>query len=272
MTVLPLILFLAQEPLTAETILARVAENQDRANEARASYVYHQDVLIRLNRTNGKLAREEYSEYTVTPTPNGTQRERLVFRGRYQDHGKTVEFDKPGFERKSLDADAGLTGGLTDSFGNDKKSRDGVERDMFPLTTKEQRKYRFHLDGEEDYQGTPVYWITFEPLKNTGGDDQVWAGEALIHRDEFQSVLVTTHLAEKIPMWVKAVFGTDVKALGFKVTYKKFADGLWFPVTYGGEFQFKALFLYSRKVGLSLRNSDFHRLQAHSEVSYTDIR
>ena len=272
MTLLPFILFLAQEPLTAETVMTRVAENQDRANEARAAYVYHQDILIRLNRTNGKLAREEYSEYTVTPTPNGTQRERLAFHGKYMDHGKTVEFDKPGFQHKSLDADAGITGGLSDSFGNDKKSRDGVERDLFPLTTKEQRKYRFHLETEEDYLGTAVYRITFEPRKNTGDDDECWAGEALIHRDEFQPVLVTTHLAEKIPMWVKTVFGTDVKALGFKVTYKKFADGLWFPVTYGGEFQFKALFLYSRKVGLSLRNSDFHRLAAHSEVSYADIR
>ena len=85
-------------------------------------------------------------------------------------------------------------------------------------------------------------------------------------------MLVTTHLAEKIPIWVKTVLGTDVKALGFKVTYKKFDEGLWFPVTYGGEFQFKALFLYSRKVGLSLRNSDFHRADVQSSVTYAGNR
>jgi len=271
MILLPFVLFLAQEPISAGAIMLRVAENQDRADQARSNFVYHQDVLIRLNRSNGKLAREEYSEYTVTPTANGTRRERQVFRGKYVDHGKTVEFTKPGFEHQALDADAGIAEGLGESFGGDKKSRDGIERDLFPLTSREQRKYRFHLDGEEDYLGTPVYRITFEPVRNSGEEDEAWAGEALIERNEFQPVLVTTHLAEKIPVWVKAVLGTGVKSLGFKVTYQKFDQGLWFPVTYGGEFQFKALFLYSRKVGLSLHNSDFHRAEARSAVSYAEI-
>ncbi len=236
MILLPIVLFLAQEPLTADAIMARVAENQDRADQMRADFVYHQDVLIRLNRSNGKLAREEHSEYTVTPTPQGIQRERQTFSGKYVDHGKAVEFDQPGYEHKNIDIDAGLVSGLTDSFSNE-KSRDGIERDLFPLTSKQQRKYRFHLGGTEDYIGIPVYRITFEPRKKTSvldddiGDDDLWAGEALIHRDEFQPVLITTRLAEKIPVWVKAVFGTDVKALGFKVTYKKFDQGLWFPVT-----------------------------------------
>ena len=268
MIALPLILFLAQEPLAADTIMARVAENQDHAEQARSNFVYHQDVLIRLNRSNGKLAREEYSEYAVTPAANGNHRERQVFRGKYFDHGKTIEFTKPGFEHKSLDADAGITQSF-DGFGDDQKSRDGIQRDLFPLTSKEQRKYRFTFAGEEDYFGTPVYRVTFEPRKTApDDDDESWAGEALIERNEFQPVLVTTHLAEKIPVWVKTVLGTDVKALGFKVTYRRFDQGLWFPVTYGGEFQFKALFLYSRKVGLSLRNSDFHRADVQSSVTY----
>ena len=279
MIFLPILLVLAQEPLTADAIMARVAANQDRADQMRSDFVYRQDVLIRLNRPNGKLAREEHSEYMVTPTPQGITRERQTFSGKYVDHGKAVEFDRPGFEHKNIDIDAGLAGGLAESFGSDKKSRDGIERDLFPLTSKHQRRYRFHLSGIEDYFGIPVYRITFEPLKKTsvldddsGDDDDVWAGEALIHRDEFQPVLITTRLAEKIPVWVKAVLGTDIKALGFKVTYKKFDQGLWFPVTYGGEFQVKALFLYSRKIGLSLRNSDFQRTQVHSEVSYAGIR
>jgi hypothetical protein len=277
MILLPVLFFLAQEPLTADAIMARVAENQDRADQMRADFVYQQDVLIRLNRSNGKLAREEHSEYTVTPTPHGIQRERQAFSGKYVDHGKTVEFDQPGFEHKNIDLDASMITGLNDSFCNE-KTRDGIERDLFPLTSRQQHKYRFHLDGAEDYFGIPVYRVTFQPLKRTSvldadtDDDDVWAGEALIHRDEFQPVLITTRLAEKIPVWVKAVFGTDVKALGFKVTYKKFDEGLWFPVTYGGEFQFKALFLYSRKVGLSMRNSDFHRAKVDSQVTYAGVR
>lgn len=241
-------------------------------------FLYHQEVLIRLNRANGKLAREEYSEYTVTPTPDGTKKERRLFHGRYMDRGKEVEFDQPGYEHKKIDIDAGFVTGLADSFVNDKKSRDGIERDLFPLTSGQQRKYVFHLEGAEDYRGTPVYRITFEPKKkppildadDTGDDEADWAGEALIDRDEFQPVLITTRLAEKIPLWVKAVFGTDIKALGFKVTYKKFDEGLWFPVTYGGEFQIKALFLYSRKIGVSMRNSGFHHAEVDSHITYAE--
>jgi len=278
MILLPLLLFLAQDPLTAGDIMARVAANQDRADQMRTDFVYHQDVLIRLNRKNGKLAREEYSEYTVTPTADGTKKERQLFRGNYMDRGKEVEFDKPGYEHKNIDIDAGLLTGLSESFVNDKKTRDGIEHDLFPLTSKQQRNYVFHLEGTEDYRGTSVYRITFEPKKpaqldadDDGDDDDLWTGEALIDRDEFQPVLITTTLAEKIPLWVKAVFGTDIKALGFKVTYKKFDEGLWFPVTYGGEFQLKALFLYSRKIGISMRNSEFHHADVRSHITYAAV-
>jgi hypothetical protein len=279
MILLPMLLFFARQPLSADQIMARVAANQDRADQARTGFVYHQDVLIRLNRANGKLAREEYSEYNVTPTADGTKKERSLFRGKYMDHGKEVAFDKPGYEHKKIDVDAGLLTSLSDSFANDKKSRDGIEHDLFPMTSRQQRKYVFHLQGTEEYRGALVYHITFEPKRespkmdaNEDDDDDTWAGEALIDRDEFQPVLVTTWLAEQIPLWVKAVFGTDVKALGFKVTYKKFDDGLWFPVTYGGEFQLKALFLYSRKIGISMRNSDFHRSDVHSHITYATAR
>jgi hypothetical protein len=260
--------------------MARVAENQDRAVEMRTAFVYHQNVLVRVNRSNGKLAREEYSEYTVTPTPQGTEKKRTLFRGKYADHGKTVDFDHPGFEHKKIDFDAGFVSSIEDSLLNDKRSRDGIAHDFFPLTSKEQRKYNFKLEGTEDYRGTPVYRITFAPKKkpfildaDEAGDDEAdWAGEVLVHRGEFQPVLITTTLAEKIPLWVKAVFGTDVRELGFKVTYKRFDEGLWFPVTYGGEFKFRALFLYSRRIGLSLQNSDFERTAVDSKINYAGVR
>ncbi|HEV3116323.1 MAG TPA: hypothetical protein VGY58_04675 [Gemmataceae bacterium] len=53
-----------------------------------------------------------------------------LFRGKYIDHGKPVEFDKPGFEHKKLDADAGLRSSLA-ALTDDKRSRDGIA----PLST-----------------------------------------------------------------------------------------------------------------------------------------
>ncbi len=262
-----------QPPTGADGIMARVAFNQDRDQQMRTAFVYRQNVLVRLHRSNGKFAREEYGEFTVTPTPQGVSREQTLFRGKYVAHGKEIEFDKPGFEHKSIDIDADLAKSFFDDFGNDKESRDGVDHDLFPLTWKEQRKYTFHLEGSEDYRGTPVYRITFAPKKKPSvyddDDDQgVWTGEVLVHRDEFQPVLITSRLAMKIPKWVTIMFGTNVQQLGFKVAYKKFDEGLWFPVTYGGEFKLKAVFFYSRRIAMSMQNSGFQRAVVNSKVNF----
>ena len=273
-----LLLFVAGVvPETAGDIMARVADNQNRAEEIRTAFVYHQDVLVRIKRTNGKLAREEYGEYTVTPTEKGTKRERTLFKGKYVDGGKEVEFHKPGYEHKNVDIDGDLAGSLLDSFGGDKKSRDGIDRDLFPLTSHQQRRYNFRLEGTEEYKGMPVYRITFSPKKTPNildddDNDESWKGEVLVHCHEYQPVLVTTTLAAKIPLVVKTVLGTDIKHLGFKVTYQKFDEGVWFPVAYGGEFKVKALFFYSRNIGLSMHNSGFQKAHVDSKVTFAETK
>ena len=61
---------------------------------------------------------------------------------------------------------------------------------------------------------------------------------------------------------------TNLKGLGFSVSYQKFADGLWFPVSYGGEFELRAVFFYSRKISVSMANSDFRRTDVTTNVAY----
>ena len=265
-----LVLLVAQAIPSADSIMARVAENQTRAQEARTTVVYRQNVMVRLKRSNGKLAREEYAEYTVMPTPDGIKKEQTKFEGKYVDKGKIVAFAQPGFEHKGLDIDADVAKSLAEDLTND-KSKDGIGNDLFPFTKKQQVKYAFRLEGEEDYRGLPVYRITFKPKKPNCDDDADWAGEALIHRTEFQPVLVTTHMAGKIPVLVKTLLGTNVQQLGFKVTYRKFDDGLWFPVTYGGEFKIRVLFMWARQVGISMQNSDFQRAKVESRVRFEPV-
>jgi hypothetical protein len=36
--------------------------------------------------------------------------------------------------------------------------------------------------------------------------------------------------------------------MGFAITYKRVADRVWFPATYGTEFQINALFFYKRTI------------------------
>ena len=69
-------------PLTAEAIMARVAANQDRSDKLRGEYVYRQHIHI-ATRKGKKLMREESADYTVTPTPDGTQKQLTLITGRY---------------------------------------------------------------------------------------------------------------------------------------------------------------------------------------------
>jgi hypothetical protein len=68
---------------------------------------------------------------------------------------------------------------------------------------------------------------------------------------------------------VQVLLGTNIKGLGFSVSYRKFGDGVWFPVSYGGEFEVRAVFFYKRIISISMTNSDFHRLDVTSHIAYS---
>src|SRR5947209_14758960 len=78
--------------LTADAIMARVAENQQRAIELRARYIYEQRVDIATRRTNGKLARQESTRYLITPTASGIDKTLQKLAGKYTEKGQTVDF------------------------------------------------------------------------------------------------------------------------------------------------------------------------------------
>lgn len=256
---------------TADQIMARVAENQTRAENARAGFVYRQDVLVRLQRTDSKLAREEDREYTVTPEPDGVKREMVHFTGKYGVNGKEFPITEPGQHYQDKDIDADLTKSLANNFGGDEKSRDGVNQDLFPLTAKKQKNYVFKLAGQENYRGHQVYRITFEPRpKSDDSHSTPWAGEALIDETDLAPVLITTRLAHGVPLVVKTVFGTNLQQIGFKVGYEKFDDNLWFPVNYSGEMKVRLLFLYARTISMGLRNSGFQKADVKSAIVFED--
>lgn len=260
----------AAEPADVAEIMARVGANQQRASDARQSYVYRQEQLLRMHRGNGKLAREERLEYTVTPAKQGFEKHLEKFAGRYEFKGQYVAYDRPGYQYKDLDLDGDLIHDMAEDMLNDQKSRDGLGQDLFPLTAGEQRKYDFRLVGTEVYRGRSAYRVAFQPKPHVrdSEDEASWKGEALIDVAEYQPVLVETSLAEKIPALVKVLLGTDIKGLGFSVTYRKFADGVWFPVSYGGEFEVRGLFFYKRKISVSMQNIDFRKTDVKSTMVY----
>ena len=88
LTLVPCLAGFAQQGTpTADEIMARVAASQDRVLQQRAEYVYQQHIHIATRKTNGKLMREETSDYLVMPTPDGTKKElkQIVSRGNCDD-------------------------------------------------------------------------------------------------------------------------------------------------------------------------------------------
>lgn len=139
-----LLVILASLPATVgqagaspQEIMSQVAAHQDQALKLRESYVYQQHIRIVTRRTNGRLAREETTDYVVTPTAEGTKKELKSITGRYWHKGSYHDFQgEPRPESDSLDGD--LIKDLRDDLAND-QSRDGIGRNLFPRLPRNRR-------------------------------------------------------------------------------------------------------------------------------------
>ncbi|SPE26336.1 conserved exported hypothetical protein [Acidobacteriia bacterium SbA2] len=246
---------------SVDEIMARVAANQDRAEQARAEYVYQQHIHVATLRTNGKLAREESADYLVTPTPDGTKKELKHIAGRYWHKGRYLAFQgEPVPEAGWLDSSLVQT--FRDDLSND-KSKDGLGHDLFPLTSGEQKTYRFELVGEDTIKGRKAYRVKFRPREK---NELTWAGEAMIDAEEFEPVRVYTKLSRRLPFAVRTLLGTDVPGIGFNVEYKRFDEGIWFRVSFGTEFRLHAVFFVNRDITVALQNSAFERAKVQSKI------
>jgi len=251
----------ANEALTADAIMARVAANQDRSQALRKQYVYKQHLHIVSHKHNGRILREETADYEVAPTPEGSDKKLTQLKGRYLAKGKYESFSG-----EPVPAEDSLDGSLIKSFRDDlsnEKTKDGLAKDLFPLTTEEQTSYQFRLLGRVVEEGRDAYHIGFRPKDK---DEITWAGEAFIDAAEFEPIRVFTRLSRRIPFMVRTMLGTDLPGLGFNVVYKRQEPGVWFPATFGTEFRVHAVFFINRDVSIALENADFERTHVKSTM------
>ena len=290
----------AQQLPSAESVMARVATNQDAAAAERARYVYVQHAKMASRRGNTILC-EEITDYRFTPSAGDTHEQLLNVDGRMLKNKKYVTYNKllPRDEDKPKDAeqtkdksanndedkkkekqdkkkdkdpvfdpnsdetiDRDLVENIRWNLIHD-KSKDGINAHLFPLTTKELANYSFRMIGRERLNDRDVYHIVFRPKKK---DDFGWSGDAYIDTTAYQPVLITTAMARKIPFAVRTLLGTNVPGLGFTVRYAPQPGGVWFPVSFSTEFKIHVLYFFHRQVFLNTENRDFEKTHVTSRI------
>lgn len=252
-----------------QQILSSILENQTKSLEARRSWLFRQQTLVRFLRGNGELAREELRYYEVRPKPDGMEREMKSVEGKVSIGKQTYPYTDPEYRSGNIDLDGELVDSFADDFLFEEKSRDGLPDDLFPLSAEMVSRHRFTLHGAEDYKGRQVYRITFAPAKKTKETPAGWwKGEMLLDIAALQPVLVVTTQAKGLPVAVRTLLGSNLKQTGFRLEYSELEPGLWFPTRYGGEFSLRVLFGYSRRIALSLRNMEFRKASAESSIRY----
>ena len=274
----------APTTLTADEIMARVATNQDRTEAARMRYIYQQHIRMVSRKPGGKVMCEEVTDSRVSPKQKESQQQLLTLDGRYWQKGRYVHYttlqehdvseskdggskDEPKgkevkTEKEDLDGmDIDLVENLRKNLADD-KSKDGLGKGLFPLTTEQQKQYLFKLEGRQTMNGRDVYRLSFRPKDKNDFD---WKGEAFIDTQEFEPVVVYTEMSRKIPLAVRTLLGTNLPGLGFSVTYDRQPDGVWFPVSFGTEFRMRVLFFIARDISMSLANT-------HFEKTHVDVR
>jgi len=273
----------AQQPaLTADQIMARVAANQDRSEAQRAHYVFVQHA--RVTSSKGKTVRcEEVTDTRMTPTPTGSQQQLLTLQGRLLVKGNYVSYDHlpsskhakdtpENDDRASLkqidedqNTDLDLVENIRGNLLGDKRdhSKDGINANLFPLTSKQQADYAFTLRGHEPRNGRDTFHIEFHPKDK---NEIAWKGDAWIDTATFEPVVIRTALSRNLPLGVRVLLGTNVPGIGFTAIYAPQPDGVWFPVSFGSEFKIHVLFLFSRQAVISAENRDFERTHVTSTI------
>lgn len=251
---------------TADEIMTKLAANMERAAVERREYVYDQTVRSRMIRTNGKIARQEKRLYSVLPTPGKTEKKLVSLEGEIHKGDKVIAYTDPDTESGKVDLDGALIKGLTEDWVDDKESRDGIPKSLFPLGADALAKYDFQLVETKERNGRATHHLTFAPKK--GAEDTHWKGDLYVDAAEYQPVHIATDLTLKIPLIIRAVFGTNVRQTGFAVTYQRVAENVWFPVSYGSEFRLDVLFGYKRVITMALTSTGFRRATSESRIEF----
>lgn len=259
---------------SADALMARVAKLQDQAQAERAHYVYVQRATVS-SRRGHTIHCQEITDTRITPSVDGSQEQLLDLNGRLLVKNQYVDYHALAADKGQPEQD----GSVSIELGEDDtdrdmvenmrknllgtKSKDGINANLFPLTTKEQAGEEFHYVGRERLNGRDVDHIVFRPKDKS---DFGWKGDAYIDTVTGEPVLISTALSRRIPTAVRVLLGTNVPGLGFTVVYAPQVDGVWFPASFSTEFQIHVLFFFRRTIIIDAQNRSFEKTHVSSRI------
>ncbi|HZZ40732.1 MAG TPA: hypothetical protein VFE06_16475 [Acidobacteriaceae bacterium] len=260
--------------------MARVAALQDHSQAERARYVYVQHATVS-SRRGHTIHCQEITDIRITPFASGSHEQlldlsgRLLRKGRYLDyHSLEGEKGQPE-DNDPVSIRLGDDATDRDMVENMRKnllgtnSKDGINANLFPLTTKEQADEEFHYVGRERLNGRDVDHVAFRPRDKS---DFGWKGDAYIDTVSGEPVVVSTALSRRIPAAVRVLLGTNVPGLGFTVVYAPQPDGIWFPTSFSTEFQIHVLFFFRRTILINAWNRDFEKTHVTANIVGKETR
>ncbi len=259
---------------SADAIMARVAQLQDQAQSERARYVYVQHATVTSRRGN-TIRCQEITDIRIAPSGAGSGEQllhldgRLLLKGRYVDYhtleaenGHPEDDDSVSIELGSDDSDRDMVENMRKNLLGT-KSKDGINANLFPLTTKEQAGEEFSYVDRERLNGRDVDHILFRPRDKS---EYGWKGDAYIDTVTGEPVVISTGLSRHIPAAVRVLLGTNVPGLGFTVVYAPQPDGVWFPASFSTEFQIHIFFFFRRTILIDAQNRNFEKTHVTSRI------
>ncbi len=289
---------------SAESVMNRVAVNQDTAQAERAHYVYVQHAKMTSRRGKTVMC-EEITDYRFTPSTDGTDEQLLKVDGRFLKNREFISYDKllPRDEDKPKDAGKDADKNQSEKKQNkasDKDKKKDKDRDKDPVFDPnsdetldrdlvENMRWNLIHDKSKDGIAQHLFPLTTKDQTNYSfrmigrehlndrdvyhiafrpkkKDDFGWSGDAYIDTTAYQPVLVTTAMARKIPFAVRTLLGTDVPGLGFTIRYAPQPEGVWFPVNFSTEFKIHVLYFFHRQIILDAQNRDFEKTHVTSRI------
>jgi len=291
---------------SVDSLMIRVAINQDAAEAERAHYVYVQHAKMTSRRGKTVMC-EEITDYRFTPSADDTHEELLKVDGHYLKNHKLITYDKllPRDEDKPKDANKDKDKNRDQPAANEsdkpaKKDKKDKEKDKDPVFDPnsdetldrdlvENLRWNLLHDKSRDGIAQHLFPLTSKDQANytfrmigrehlndrdvyhiafrpKERNDFGWSGDAYVDTQAFQPVLVTTGMARKIPFAVRTLLGTDVPGLGFTIRYAPQPDGVWFPVDFSTEFKIHVLYFFHRQIILNAESRDFERTHVTSRI------